>query len=110
MSPISMNDRGEAIFSSGPPSVTSDTLTAANSPYTIDIETALGRKGNGGAVLNDATTLVSMTVQLLHDAGGSYDSAITLQSGESLDLRGRSISAVKLTRVGSDCAFRVTVW
>jgi len=114
---IVRNGAGDALFQVGKNCVSEGTLTAGISPLTIDVETTLadqnGEKinGNRGYIANDSSTAspVSFTVQIAHTAN-NFLTAFTLEQGEVFDLTGWDISQIKLTRVSSDCAYRVQVW
>ncbi len=107
---------GRALNQVGKNCVSESTLTAGTSPLVIDVEGTLAQdgqtiNGNRGYVSNDSTVAspVSFTVAIAHSSN-NFMTAFTLAQGEVFDLTGWDISEIKLTRVGSDCAFRVNVW
>lgn len=107
---------GRALNQVGKNCVSESTLTAGNSPLSINVESTLAQdgqtiNGNRGYVSNDSTTTspVSFTVEIAHTTT-NFTTAFTLAQGEVFDLTGWDISRIRLTRVGSDCAFRVHAW
>lgn len=107
---------GRALNQVGKNCVSEGTLIAGNSPFVVNVESTLAQdgqniNGNRGYVANDSTTAVpaSFTVEISHTAT-TYTTAFTLAQGEVFDLTGWDISHIRLTRVATDCPFRVHVW
>lgn len=107
---------GRAIYQVGLNSVTESTLTAGSSPLEIAVEDDLAQdgqtiNGNRGYVANDSTTgtPASFKVEIAHTFN-NWTNQFTLEQGEVFDLSGWDISRIRLTRMGTDCPFRVHVW
>jgi hypothetical protein len=107
---------GRALNQVGKNCVSEGTLVAGNSPFVIDVENTLAQdgqtiNGNRGYVSNDSdtSTPAAFTVEIAHTAD-DFTTAFTLAQGEVFDLTGWDISEIRLTRVSTDCAFRVHVW
>jgi hypothetical protein len=88
--------------------VSEGTLIVANSPLVVDVAAVVLKNGVNGYITNDSTSALprSFTVAISHN-GSTYDTAFTLEQGETFSLFGRNVSKIKLTRLLADCAYRL---
>jgi len=83
----------------------SDTsFEAGDSPIVLDVRTDLERIGINGWIICDGEG--DILVELSND-GTTYGTQYSLKSGEVDNLKGETISKIRLTHSGTDSAYRV---
>ncbi len=80
-------------------------FVTGDSPIVLDINTDLGKSGDGGYVTNDGLGNIKVEIS---DNGTNYGGVHTLKTGETMSLNGMFISKIRLTWV-SDSSYRVLV-
>lgn len=80
-------------------------FVTGDSPATHDVNTALGRNGRDGYIVNDGPGDLQYQIS---DNGTNYGGAHTLKSGETVKLTHLDISKIKMTWI-ADCGYRIAV-
>jgi hypothetical protein len=79
-------------------------FVVGDSPFTIDINAALGRNATKGFVANDGDG--NFTIAFSND-GAAFGDAITLKKDESYTFDNLSVDSIKITHV-ADSSYRVS--
>lgn len=82
------------------------TLTAVNSPVTIDVNANLGRNSVDGYLVNDGTG--DITVDISHN-GSIFLDTFTIKQSEVLELDFIDIDTIRLTHTGTNAGYRCFV-
>ena len=82
------------------------TLTAGNSPITIDFNADTGRNGLDGWITCDGPGDIS--VQFSRD-GVTFGDAWTMKAGENSQLRNFDVDSLKITRISADSNYRIVL-
>jgi len=82
------------------------TLTAGNSPLTLDFNADAGRNGLDGWVTCDGTG--DILVEFSRD-GATFGDPWTMKEGENTQLRNFDVDSIRLTRISADSNYRVVL-
>lgn len=82
------------------------TVTAGNSPITLDFNSDAGRNAKDGWINCDGTG--DMLVAFSRD-GITYGDNWTMKQGENTGTRNFDIDSVRITHSGTDCTYRVVL-
>ncbi len=80
-------------------------FVSGDSPFTADVNTALGRNATSGYIINDGTG--GFTIAFSID-GSVFGDAITMKKNEVINFTNQSVDSIKITHSGTDSAYRIS--
>lgn len=81
-------------------------FVAGDSPFTADVNAALGRNGTKGYIVNDGAG--DFTVAFSID-GSVFGNAGTMKKKEIIKFSNQSVDSIKITHSGTDSAYRISI-